>query len=60
MVYPLFLEINAMSIIILEVALVVIVIIYFGIYSLRGNKIIESKLDLNNKKLDILFEFLKN
>ncbi|MFO7143560.1 hypothetical protein B9T16_18995 [Arthrospira sp. PCC 8006] len=60
MVYPLFWEINAMSIIILEVALVVIVIIYFGIYSLIGNKIIESKLDLNNKKLDILFEFLKN
>ena len=60
MVYPLFLEINAMSIIILEVLLLITVIVYLGIDSLIGNKIIESKLDLNNKKLDILFEFLKN
>ncbi|EDZ92693.1 hypothetical protein AmaxDRAFT_0607 [Limnospira maxima CS-328] len=32
MVYPLFLEINAMSIIILEVMLLITVIVDFGIY----------------------------
>ncbi|EDZ93384.1 hypothetical protein SPLC1_S420360 [Arthrospira platensis C1] len=45
MVDHLFLEINTMNLIILEVALLIIVIFYLVISLFIGNKIMESKLD---------------
>ena len=45
MVYHLFLEINTINLIIIEVILLIIIIVYLVISSFIGNKIMESKLD---------------
>ncbi|CDM94539.1 conserved protein of unknown function [Limnospira indica PCC 8005] len=45
--------------IIIELALIIIVVLCSTYAIIKENKIIESKLDLNNHKLGILFEFLQ-
>ncbi|MET0115584.1 MAG: hypothetical protein ABWU13_25345 [Limnospira maxima] len=45
--------------VIIELALIIIVVLCSTYAIVKENKIIESKLDLNNHKLGILFEFLQ-
>ncbi|RAQ43302.1 hypothetical protein B9S53_11340 [Arthrospira sp. O9.13F] len=51
---------NTMNIVIIELALIVVIVIFSTYAILKEDKVIESKLDYNSELLRILLDFMKS